>query len=352
MKVGILTFHRAHNYGAVLQCYALQEVLKSMGHEVWVVDYRQKTLEEGYHPVLLKKIISLLSHPRNLLSYMCGFFNRYSEWVIFDKFRRNYLNIDRKYKSKIQTDLDCYIIGSDQVWGFNWIGGVDMVYFGNFEHSSNSRVVGYAVSTNEESLKTIKDRGLSEYIKRIDCLSMREKFASDYLERELGIHSHVCLDPTLLTKKETWGHLINDKWANEKYVLMYQVRYPAKQSERNFLRRKADILAKSLNCRVVDLSSNNYSVEDFVSLFKYAQYVVTSSFHGTVFSLIFETPFYTFQLNDGHDGRCKDLLCSLGLSRCFVDIGFTPILQTANLKDADMNIDGLKLGSLEFLANI
>lgn len=179
---------------------------------------------------------------------------------------------------------------------------------------------------------------------------MREEFAADYIEDQVGRRPFVCLDPTLLTDQNIWNPLINDKWKDERYILMYEVR--RLKDNPNMLREKAENLANKYNCKIIDLSSMAYSVEDFVSLFKYAQYVVTTSFHATVFSIIFDTPFYSIKLNDGHDGRYINLLNALGLEMCCVEKNFSCSSQKINFHLAKGKLETLRKTSWEFLSGM
>ena len=249
-------------------------------------------------------------------------------------------------------DFDIYVIGSDQLWGLHCLGGVaDDFYMGNFKHTPQSKVIGYAISTNLKSLKVLNnDNSLKDSVANFAKLSMREEFAADYIGNEIGIKPSVCLDPTLLTDKTVWKPLINDKWKDERYILMYEVR--CLKDNPNMLQEKAEELANKYNCKIIDLSNMTYSVEDFVSLFKYAQYVVTTSFHATVFSIIFDTPFYSVKLNDGHDGRYTNLLNALGLETCCVEKDSICSPQEIDFSSAKEKLDLLRGSSFEFLSEL
>lgn len=352
MKIGILTFHRAHNYGAVLQCYALQEVLKSMGHEVWVIDYRQPFIEELYSPFNIHRLKGLLLHPRGIYHYFKSVFHRLRKQKIYTEFLNKHIRLTKPCQNDIPEDFERYVIGSDQLWGLHCLGGVaDDVYLGNFRHNSLSKKIGYAISTNLNSLKALNNNdSLKDSVANFARLSMREEFAADYIENETGTKPTVCLDPTLLTDEHIWKPLINDKWKDERYILMYEVR--CLKDDPNMLQKKAKELADKYNCKIIDLSSMAYSVEDFVSLFKYAQYVVTTSFHATVFSIIFDTPFYSIKLNDGHDGRYTNLLNALGLEICCVEKDSIYSPQEIDFSSAKEKLDILRNSSFEFLSEL
>ena len=231
--------------------------------------------------------------------------------------------------------MDLYIIGSDQLWGMICIAGKykdgleDKVYMGNFRRGAHSRLIGYAISSNVKSIETIKKESLINYVNKFNAISFREEEISKLVEEKTGVKTRTDIDPTLLTEKTTWQHLLNDNWKKRKYLLFYQVRVP----KGDVLRINAKELAKQEKLEFVDLSNMTYSVEDFVSAFAYAKCVITSSFHATVFSLIFERQFYSVQLYDGHDGRYVNLLKLLGAEDALSDIN----IKNHSLKKLNLN---------------
>lgn len=329
MKIGILTYHRAHNYGAVLQCYSLQEVLRRLGHQVSVIDYRQEYIEATYSycsPLILKRKLSNLGALRD---YLFNNVFRYRSVMrrksLFEDFVASRLNTTLPCDSEtIPCDLDVYVVGSDQMWSEVCTGGsLDEVYLGSFRRSPSSRLLGYAISSNKSSLEILMSI-YKDKVSHFDRLSFRESYIADTLSEILPYRPDVCVDPTLLTDSSFWDPLIDSKWADEKYVLMYEINRP--REDKGFLRRKAQQMADRIGdgCRVIDLSDMSYSVEDFISLFRHATYVVTTSFHGTVFSLVFERPFRTVCLGTAADARYVHLLNVLGAGECCVDMSFEP----------------------------
>lgn len=317
MRVGILTFHRAHNYGAVLQCYALQEVIESMGHDVCVIDYRQPAIENT--AVNWWHIRRLLWQPRLLLRYLRCMPKRIRKERLFSGFREKFLKTSRPCYRSLPQDIDCYVIGSDQLWSLHCLlGEPDRFYLGDFKRPADSAVIGYAISSNAESLNTLIACGLKTSVGNFTSLSVREPYTASFLSKNIGKEVDVCVDPTLLTDADLWKPVLNDKWKDRDYVLMYHVR--AVNDSDKVLKRKSAEMAHRMGWEVIDLSEVTYTVEDFVSLFKYARYVVTTSFHAAVFSIIFGTPFYVACLNDGHDGRYVNLLKEMGLEDCLIDV--------------------------------
>ena len=322
MKIGILTFHRAHNYGAVLQCFALQEILRRRGHDVRIIDYRQPWIEEFYKLFsirMLRDSGGVSAAVAYLRKNTKKFLLAPSRSSNFRRFRDSFLDMTAPCDASIPQDFDCYVIGSDQLWSLHCLGGkTDPVYMGKFDRPSGSRLVGYAISADMKSVRTI-GADLDELTDGFDNLSMREAEVAEKVSEFTGRRCDVCLDPTLLTDAMIWDPVVDERWKDRNYVLVYEVRWEKKN--KGLLRRKAEELAAKIGggCEVIDLSTVRYSVRDFVSLFKYARYVLTTSFHGTVFSILFETPFYAFPLWNGYDLRYVELLSSIGAQDRLVD---------------------------------
>lgn len=355
MRVGILTFHRAWNYGAVLQCYALQQVLKEMGHDAYVIDYRQPDIENCYENnhqnIPLKGTLKALICPKMFKKQ--GYF--YWERIRrnFRQFRDRYFNLTPACsKSNIPTDFDAYVIGSDQLWVPDWIGGhFDNVYFGEFNHNAESKVIGYAISSNERSIKKLTSKNIRTIEHNFSSLSFREEKVAKLMEDMLNHKLHVVLDPTLLLKKESWLPIINHvKRQKHPYMVTYHLpgRYSA-LSQHDFM-VGANQVAQKNHLRLIDLSDFDYSVSEFVALIGNASLVLTSSFHATVFSLIFNRPLMALQLNDGYDGRYVELLRNVGACDAIYGLDYA----NTNIRSLDFNVVNEKLlelraPSLEYL---
>lgn len=321
MKVGILTYHRAHNYGAVLQCYALQEVLMSMGYDAWVIDYKQDFIDNLYKPkfsiVRFAKLL-LKAKIKGAVRYFINFLSTKKRNRFFSDFRCNHLHCSAICgRESIPQDFDFYIIGSDQVWGMHCTGGFDPVFWGQFKRPVNSRLIGYAISANGDYNNYLSKEEIVSFFNSFDEISFREEKIRDEIASLSGIKKQISLDPTLLTTQELWKPLLNPDWKKKKFVVVYQIRRSPLNA--NMINDRAMQYAKKHGCEVVDLSRMDYPVSDFVSAICFADRVFTSSFHATVFSIIFGTPFYSFMLHDGHDGRYVELLKELGLEKNIVD---------------------------------
>lgn len=352
MKIGILTFQRADNYGAMLQCYALQEYLKAGGHVVEVIDYRNNNLEEDHEVKFnASEWASFLieGHLRSFVMYFRNLSRGRYRRHLFAKFREKYLSLtDSIAGNGIPTHYDRIIIGSDQMWTIGCYKKYDPVYWGQFSRDSHCKVYGYAISSKADFLMHLSLEHLREIVKSFDGLSFREQKIADLMECITHESFPVTADPTLLATAEVWQPLIDEQWAIRNYVVVYYVRGAAKS-----IMSDAYNYAKKHQCDVVNLASKSYSVEDFVSAIKYAKAVFTSSFHATVFSVIFNRPFNSYCLHDGNDDRYVSLLKKLGLEDNLV--GYGASYHEPSIKDKDYiskKLADYRRNSVEFIDSI
>lgn len=338
MKIGIITVHRAYNYGSVLQCYALQEYLKSQGHDVWIIDYRQQWTEAVYKPFSLYYIWHFLKQKdfRAIIDYWRKRKTRAKRLnetkPLFESFMKR-MRLTAPCRKRIPNGFEVYLIGSDQLWTHQCVGGEDRFYLGYIDHSSTSKVVGYSLSASVPSLQIFGEKRLKEIIGNFDKLSLRESGNAELIYKLTGVQLPITIDPTLLVNVDFWESMVDDSWKDDEYIAIYQAR-PVVGSQ-NYLMEKALELTKNMNCKIIDLSTTKYTVEDFISIIKYAKYVMTTSYHATVFSLLMETPCYAIKLNDGFDVRYVDLLTELHMESELFDKEFIPY-------PIEVSFDGLK----------
>lgn len=359
MKIGILTFHRAYNYGAVLQCYALMHYLMELGHEVYVIDYRQPWTESLRKAISVGKIRQLFKHPKALLTYLCSYRKRgkclkHSE-MIFNHF------VDKHLKTKdtchgivdFPQNYDTYVIGSDQLWGKSCLGGkFDNIYMGDFPHSEKSLLIGYAISSTPQSISMMGDKQIQKVARRFSALSFREYNIAKHISGICNYSYPECVDPTLLCNSFIWNDLINDKWKDKNYILIYEARDAVKYPHLLNTKAKEMITLTHKDYEVIDMSGMVYDVSDFVSAFKYAQCIITTSFHATVFSILFNRPFYTIRLGDGADGRYVNLLNKLNLRQQCVEPDFTPVLPRIDYSNVQNLLSQYRKPSIDFINNV
>lgn len=360
MKIGILTFHCAHNYGAVLQCYGLQEALKAMGHDVQVIDYRPDYLWKPYKVFNIQRfrtnslyeLLKLVAKETILLP------NRIKRHRAFDDFIKKRFNLSHSITQQdIPSCYDVYVMGSDQIWNPKITKGFDQVYFGYFSfQKANKKYVAYAASMESTKLEPNSINFLLKSLNNFDAISVREMQLAEQLHSLTGKKIETVLDPTLLVDHSIWNKIAIEPLKKKGYVLVYQIRMDTN------VMHIADSIANQLNTHVIEITGNltfqfnnrkrvQYaSPEEFLGLIKNAACILTTSFHGTAFSVIFNRPFYCIALNDGYDTRSQSLLASIGLEHRIIGKNDMPVFSTIDydngINDCIMN---MRAASMQFL---
>lgn len=357
MKIGILTFHNAYNYGAVLQTYATQELVKSLGHEVVVIDYHNKKVDWAYER---RKF-----HIRGFLrsTYRCPLYilEKYFFWrrrKAYNAFFKHNINLSgKRYDEGMALSLDTYdvvLIGSDQLWNKKITGGLDRVYWGQFATLPDTRIVAWSVCMNSISLNAEETKRVRDYLRSFYAISVREESLQTFLKSLTEKEIWHTLDPTLTLPASKWNELCTPVKQNS-YIAVYAVR---KECETIAFARK---LSKQLGKRLVIIRSyakwymsaenkEHCGPAEFLSYIKNADYVVTSSFHGTVFSLLFQRQFVCPRL-DGNV-RVEDLLRTVGLSSRMADDWHKALnLPRIDYSSLSNEFDKKKTETMNFLKN-
>lgn len=306
-KVGIVTFHNAHNFGAVLQCVSLKSVISNLGHEVSVIDHRNPEIEKSYTLKQYFDGTNIMQRLKWSLSQQLTYLRRKQRYKKYNDFINTYILCDLDFNRK--KTYDCIVWGSDQIWSWNIIKD-DNYFWGECEFE-NVRKISYAASAGK--ITSYFDKNL-EYLKQFKALSVRENSLKNYLIKK-GIKSEVSLDPTLLLSKEEWKAILPIyPQIKSDYILVYSMR------NRKKVLKLAKEIAKREGLKIIEVFNSYLSPKnifkkysssgplDFISLIYHANFIVTDSFHGTAFSIIFNKQFLTVRLNDGHDNRAEDLL--------------------------------------------
>ena len=318
MKIGILTYHRSHNYGALLQAIALRNFLYNLGHEVYYIDYWPKYHINMYRIFNMDifKTISLYSKAKYIIRFILECLLRQRRINNFQRFIDAYIvPYCLPYNEKVKYDVIIY--GSDQIWRkqSGLYGKFNPVYFGinkldTFKH------VAYAASMGSVQLTEADKSFLYKALAHFSEISVREKTLRDDL-LECGLKDvQIVSDPTLLLNKEQWDKLVPTKsFKSQKYILYYDLlnnSFDEKQVLRyvRFLKMRLVILRGSVN--IMKNNANSiYGPEYFLSLIKNAELVFTSSYHGLLFSIIYNKPFFaSFSVNET---RARSILEYLGL---------------------------------------
>ncbi|MCP3941557.1 MAG: polysaccharide pyruvyl transferase family protein [Desulfobacteraceae bacterium] len=307
-KIGILTFHKVDNYGAVLQAYALKKAIEKIDRrlKIEIIDYSPKFVDTSVPTFpgidLLKPVISIFNFLRYLWRLFIYFrFSSIKKRKAFQAFRSNMMSISPQFYN-LKNDIinyDIIITGSDQVWNTDITKG-DSTYYLNC--CPKAKKVSYAASFGHQNLVTIEKEYVKKYVSRIDCVSVRETSAVEEIKKILGKEVMHVLDPTLLITKDEWKKNICNKVLPiaDSYLLIYSLEL------NQTLYKTAKVVAKKLNLKIVEIGLNGlrrpYQQADFIfncvgpqgfiNLFLNASFIVTNSFHGLAFSVNFKKNFY------------------------------------------------------------
>lgn len=363
MKIGILTYHRAENYGAMLQAYALRTYLQSLGHDVEFVDYWP-----DYH-VNYFKIFSWDRFKRaswkGKIEYLLGatvwLYPRKRRSMHLQRFIHERLRVtgSPRYneKTKATEHYDVVVYGSDQIWRKQNMGGVgfDDWYFGSENVVADKKIV-YAGSMGTIKTTEKDDEYVKKMMRQFVHISVREADLGAYLNG-LGIASQQVIDPVFLLSKEQWLEVADRQRAVQgKYILFYNLlNKPESVRFAEKLSRETGLPIKEVNKKMSfsHLGSryiSTASVEEFLRLIYDAEYVVSNSFHGVAFSLIFQKQFFAVGMGEKAN-RVKSLLDSAGLQERYVSDNKTRAkdIRDIDYSDVDEKLNKVIGKSKEFI---
>lgn len=309
MRIGILTFHWATNYGAILQAFALQTYLQNLDHDVFIINYRPKRF---------RKTIWKCFFTFRFWRYYLNLKEYFKEKKL-EQFRQKYFNETVLYESSYELKsnppmMDVYICGSDQIWNpyFTTMGEgtATSAYFLDFGGDTVKKIA-YAVSFGCLRYPDAASKIAKKYIHKFDSISVRENSGID-ITRNLGFPNPVKMpDPTLLLVRDKYMFSKAGKPGIKKKVFVYILR-----DENKEIKPILSHLKKSLQVENVNRFMNPHSVEAWVTGIEDASIVITDSFHGMVFSLMFHVPFIVIPAKDkgaGMNDRLMTLLSTLDL---------------------------------------
>ena len=317
MKIGILTFHRAENFGAVFQCYALQQFLRSTGCDVEIIDYRNKNIEKGYSLFPLR-LTTAMELAKSVIQSLLTFSMRLKKKKKYKEFRTKYFELSPNVyiDSSFSSKYDIIICGSDQIWNPRLTRVFDENYFLCFDTPVTKIAYGASSEKKDYHLLDGKKEKLCSSFSVYKALSVREKEFSDYLNDLLGIKFEIVIDPTFLIDKDIYYKLaISPKIQN--YVLVYNLVYSMQAI--NF----ANLLARKKGLKVIVVSAGFkpkfraknelmcLGPQELLGYIANAEYVVTTSFHGLALSLILNKQVYVAKIKYGM--RLMNLIEDLNL---------------------------------------
>lgn len=312
-KVGILTWHYYSNFGSALQAYALQTIIASQGYFVDFINYRNPKFGDFSGITGIKySIISLL---KQLIAKIPLEYTRkyYDGRLLFEKkyLKCGKLIQDISELSSITSDYYALVCGSDQIWAPNCY---NPVYFATFANKS-IRKVSYAASIGLNSipkeLVPVYKQNLSDFY----AIGIREQEGYDLLKNHCGLDSTVVIDPTLLVHRDNYANIERSvNLSGEKFLFVYILNKNHQYKERivDYATKKGlkiigiSLCSEDSSWMDKTFHFTNLGADSFIWMIHHAEAVITDSYHGTIFSMLFHKNFYTFVRFDENDPICQN----------------------------------------------
>ncbi len=333
-KVGILSlYYRTYNYGAQLQAYALCKVISSMGYDCEQIQFAWSRIQTQ---------ISYENYSIDKKAFEEFYLKiPHSEEVYFPE---NILKSNHHYSH--------FVCGSDQIWGAEKSMPLYTLPIMSLGFANEDKVrIAYAASMGGVRISDDRLGAIKSAVEKMDEVSVREKSSIAFMKEHFDRDVQAVLDPVFLLEKEKWDE-ITQNLDSEEYVFLYNI------SENKDLDRVAEQISEKKHIQIKKIGyvgAEKYGPIEFISLIKYATYVVTDSFHGTAFSIIFHKDFLAFpgdaiKSDYSKNYRLTDMLESLGLSERFVnEVSDEDLINSIDWSEADRKLNAQIVKSKEFL---
>lgn len=364
--VATLTFHIAHNFGAMLQAYALEKAINNLGYECEVIDYRFKYIDSWSGVQTWRDLVRNLDLIRGTIEYYCRkkkgqIRNQTPMQSRFNRFMRKDIKLSRQILFSAEdlrkVDYDVVILGSDQIWNPKLTDGIALEYYGYYFDKKNIKVFSYAASCGKERYSIEDEKKIVPLLRELYRISVREKRFSEYLNSECGLISTMVIDPVFLLAKNDWCDLIKKcrKMYKRPYLLLYA--FDASKDIYDVARKissehNLDLVSigYQYNDELSDFTQfNDCGPKEFLSLLKYSDYVCTTSFHGVAFSLIFNKNFYCFS-HPEYGLRTTDLLQMLNMEKRILNSFNADMkIEPCDFSTSNMLIDKYRKKAVEYI---
>ena len=367
--------HKVINFGSALQAWALQTAVQKMGFDALLIDYKYPNDYYYKHAVQISQVkhsVWKKIRVKKLIHYIkLKLYKRQTQIQRFQEFWNHNFRMTCSYESldnlkSKSPNADIYMTGSDQIWNPNTMYG-DPAFFLNFGDKQIPRI-SYAASFGTNEINSIYSPRYADYLSKYTTLGVREKSGRSIIKHLLNRDATLVCDPTFLLTAEDYKHLYFQSRVhiNKPYLLAYILDYaynpyPAIDNVISEVSKMLGLHVVYLLCGNVNgykLGSTTVSdagPNEFVRLFSDAKFVVTSSFHGTAFSLIHRKSFYSILPAEDKDSRIASFLKELQLDSRGIKAN-----QTVHLSSDELLIDygivessivDYRSKSLEFLRN-
>ncbi len=326
-RVGIITFHASHNYGSMLQAYALQKVILNMGFDCKIINFRTERQKEFYRPHFKRG--NIVGRIKRTLIYIPFINSLCIKDRLFESFLKTQMLLTEKEYATLDDlffenfDFEYIISGSDQIWNTHCLD-FDWAYYLPFVQGVKK--IAYAPSMGPNAKNDIDDSGadkIKDLLLQYSAISVREQGTVSRLKSFTGNNYPIMLDPTLLLSSSYWSKMAGDKpIISGRYIFLYVPWF------HKIVFDIAKRMAKLFNLKIIvsqlyNTRENTWIFDtdfkpylrvgpiEFLNLCKFADCVVGMSFHLVVFSILLHTPFYA--VKGMEDNRIKDLLKLTGL---------------------------------------
>lgn len=367
MKIGILTLPFNVNYGGILQAYAMQSYLNSKGHQVTFIN---RVLGRPDLVVVFKRLLSwgkclvrkyLLSDKSVIISnpfasvYLTKKYDDL-DWSEVRRFISENLHVSPPLDSTTRVrrwlssnQLDCIVVGSDQVWRDSYSPNIYNYFCDFVSEMSDVKKVAYAASFGvlDKPIPNYKLHKCIKLCRKFNNVSVRESAAIPYMEKVFGVRPEKVIDPTLLLTAGDYNSFFKvDDFLGEKYIACYILNMTEEKM------RIIEHLRAHLGLKLRILSSepqyNNTSyapsVEQWLTTLAYSDFVVTDSYHGSLFSVQFQKQFFAIANSSRGNDRFLSILSDLGLETRLIDsVSHMAKLLEAGITDIDYSIVDSKL---------
>lgn len=369
MKIGILTLPLHTNYGGILQAYALFHVLEKMGHDVYLIDTRFK--KDSKWKSLKKYIKNLVRNDtkskttaylnkikhQSYLTYTKPFIDKY-----LVKVTEPFDNPKTMGKKIGKYNFEAYVVGSDQIWNPKYFKNIEIAFF-SFLNDKKVIRISYAPSFGGDLWKysAEKERICKDLVQKFKSVSVREDSGVLLCEKHLGIKASWVLDPTMLLSESDYTQIISTSGIKKNRGLFTYIldKNKDKTSIINSVANRFKLKPHELDFMEWDEPiplewSTKATVEDWIRNFYEAEFIVTDSFHGTVFSILFNKPFFSIINEDRGATRFQSLLKSFSLEdrmlSSFEDLKESILEKEINWKAVNQILDERRSLSSSFLS--
>lgn len=369
-KIGLLTFHAAHNNGSMLQAVALQNVLMDKFNlDVEIIDFSNHEQKNMYSPIPKphnwKQVIKMFI-------WLTNYHQLKMQFTSYENFKRKYMKLSDCSCSTteelrcIANDYTAYIVGSDQIWNLK-CRDADDSYFLNFVTSASKYAYAVSFGANNAFELDYENETHKNYVEDFKFISVREPNAQKWIREATNRDVPVCLDPTMLYDMRQWEDIIDvgDRVIKDDYIFYYC--FELTEEVQKFLRevsKKTNLPVYFMDAKEWTLKTcwrngirlaKSYGPDIYMNLVKYSTIFITTSFHGTAFATIFRKCFWYIKSQNSEssmDDRATSFLTQLGLTdryKTMENLKITNLYQEVSYDGIEERIKPLREQSLEYI---